>query len=116
MPHHTKFFLKLFSLVDLCTCFELYHVENRPCPVRFDRCIWFSSFFKFLYSLFFVNGRQSLYVNPGCHRCIAGMNLSCLLMLCRNFLSPVLSSIVRLLSMLLPVDSFKNVKHYMMEE
>ena len=38
---------------------------------------WISSLFKSFYSFFIlVNGPQALYVNPGCLKCISGVNLS----------------------------------------
>ena len=46
--------------------------------IRFDKYIMnlldFLDFF--ILSLFLVNERQALYVNPGCLKCISGINLS----------------------------------------
>ena len=38
--------------------------------------ICISCLYKFFNSFFLVNGPQALYVNPGCFKCISGINLS----------------------------------------
>ena len=62
--HHSMLFPKLFS-VDICTHHVPYCVENRPCPVCYDRYIrCLQSLWIFWYSFFvFVNGWQALYLN-----------------------------------------------------
>ena len=37
---------------------------------------WIFCFLNFFYSLFLVNGSQTLDENPGCLKCISGINLS----------------------------------------
>ena len=62
---------KSLFLVDLCLYHKPYHVKNRPCLVRSDRCI---ASLPFLWN--FVNGLQTPYVNSGCLRCFSNMNVS----------------------------------------
>ena len=56
---------------------KLYHVENRLYLIHFCKYILnLQDFLNFcLLSLFLVNVPQALYVNPGCLKCISGINL-----------------------------------------
>ena len=66
----------MFSNLNLYNLHRLYHVENKLYLIRFGKYVLNLLLFLRMFLLFLVNSRQAQFVNPGCLKCISGINLS----------------------------------------
>ena len=78
MLYLLKLYQKLFFLLNLKNLHQPYHAEKKLYLTHFCKYILHLLFFFnfWILSLSSVNGPQTLSVNPGCFKCISGINLS----------------------------------------